>query len=72
MFKFLNFKQNLTMEKFSKECFVCKKEVSENNRELNPEVNLPVCNECKGTTLEKETVQEYFDELADGLVCGCI
>ena len=60
------------MEDFSKKCFVCKKEVAKSNSQFNTEVNLPVCNACKGTLKEKETVQEYLDELADGLVCGCI
>jgi len=39
---------------------------------LNTEVNLPVCNACSGTDKEKETVVEFLDSLADGLVCGCI
>jgi hypothetical protein len=60
------------LEDFSKKCFVCKREVAESTPQLNTEVNLPVCNMCKGTAKEKETVQEYLDELADGLVCGCI
>ena len=42
------------------------------NSELNLEVNLPVCNTCKGTQKEKETVGELLDSLADDLVCGCI
>lgn len=53
-------------------CFVCKKEINRAKTELNPKVNLPVCNECKGTGEEKKVEEEYLDSLADGLVCGCI
>lgn len=60
------------MEDFSKRCFVCKKEIDKIISEVNTEVNLPVCNFCKGTEKEKETVKEYLSGLADGLVCGCI
>jgi hypothetical protein len=60
------------MEVKTKKCFVCKTEVKSDNWELNPEVNMPVCNTCKGTDKEKETVAELLDSLADGLVCGCI
>ena len=60
------------MKTCSKICFVCKKEVSETNSQLNLEVNLPVCNLCKGTEKEKMTVEEYLESLADDLVCGCI
>lgn len=55
-----------------KMCFVCKVEVTVENSLLNTEVNLLVCNNCKGTEKEKETVAELLDSLADGLVCGCI
>jgi len=47
-------------------------DVTRENSELNTDVNLPVCNHCKGTKKEKETVAEFLDSLADGLVCGCI
>ena len=60
------------MESFRKICFVCKKEATDNNSQINLEVNLPVCNLCKGTEKEKETVEEYLSSLADDLVCGCI
>ena len=60
------------MESLNKKCFVCKVEVTAENLELNIEVNLPVCNNCKGTVKEKETVAELLDSLADDLVCGCI
>jgi NMD protein affecting ribosome stability and mRNA decay len=60
------------MEGFYNHCFVCRLEVTKENSELNHEVNLPVCNNCKGTKKEKETVAEFLDSLADGLVCGCI
>ncbi|MCF6332921.1 MAG: hypothetical protein L3J11_06515 [Draconibacterium sp.] len=60
------------MKGISKRCFVCQMEVSKENPELNTEVNLSVCNVCKGTSKEKETVAEFLDSLADGFVCGCI
>lgn len=60
------------MEGINKRCFVCQVEVTEENSVLNREVNLPACNTCKGTQKEKETVAEFLDSLADGLVCGCI
>ena len=60
------------MSRLNSRCFVCQVEVNVGNSTLNPEVNLPVCNNCKGTQKEKETVVEFLDSLADGLVCGCI
>jgi len=60
------------MEGLNKRCFVCHVEVSGENSTLNLQVNLPVCNTCKGTQKEKETVAELLDSLADDLVCGCI
>jgi hypothetical protein len=60
------------MEGFNKHCFVCSMEVNAENSELNLAVNLPVCKSCKGGEKEKETVAEFLDSLADGLVCGCI
>jgi hypothetical protein len=64
--------KKLKMEGFNHRCFVCRMDVTGENPELNTEVNLPVCNHCKGTKEEKETVAEFLDSLADGLVCGCI
>jgi len=55
-----------------KQCFVCKKNYPADEISVNNEVLLPVCNKCKGTEKEKQTVEEYLDSLADGLVCGCI
>lgn len=60
------------MEGLNKRCFVCMIEVNKENSTLNPEVNLPVCESCKGSEKEKETVIEYLDSLAEDLVCGCI
>jgi uncharacterized protein YjaZ len=71
-FIILNFAAKQIMESFSKKCFVCKKNITKSTSQLNTEVNLPVCSACKGTPRENEMVQEYLDELADGLVCGCI
>jgi hypothetical protein len=56
----------------NKKCFVCQIEFPINQLELNSDVNLMVCNNCKGTKQEKDTVAELLDSLADGLVCGCI
>lgn len=60
------------MESTTKKCFVCQTETHKDNSELNLDVNLPVCNNCKGTKMEKEKVLELLDSLADGFVCGCI
>jgi hypothetical protein len=60
------------MEKVKRTCFVCKKSLHGDDFEINTEVWLPVCLNCKGTEAEKKTVREYLDSLADGLVCGCI
>ncbi len=60
------------MKELNKKCFVCRKVVPSEKLELNTAVNLPVCNNCKGTEKEKEAVAELLDSLADGLVCGCI
>ncbi len=64
--------KNFTMESVNRRCFVCQVDVTNENSVLNTEVNLPVCNACSGTDKEKETVVEFLDSLADGLVCGCI
>lgn len=60
------------MKGIFKKCFVCQAEIVNENSVLNQEVNLPVCQNCAGTSLEKEKVLELLDSLADGLVCGCI
>ena len=56
----------------AKKCFVCENFVSIESYDLNTEVNMPVCDQCKGTNVEKKKVEELLDSLADGLVCGCI
>jgi hypothetical protein len=60
------------MKELNKKCFVCQKNVPTDKLELNTEVNLMVCEICKGSPNEKEAVAELLDSLADGLVCGCI
>ena len=55
-----------------KSCFVCKSEVTENDFQINKEVNLPVCNKCQGSEDEKKEVESLLDSLADDLICGCI
>ncbi len=56
---------------FSTKCFVCDKQLK-NVEQKNKVTNLPVCNDCKGSKLEKTKEQEALDSLADGFVCGCI
>ena len=53
-------------------CFVCKKSFEGETPAINPEVNLPVCENCKNTPEEKKAIAEYLDSLADDLFCGCI
>lgn len=60
------------MVEINRRCFVCKKEIDPKTAKRNTTVNLPVCDQCKGTETEKKTEEEYLDSLADGLVCGCI
>jgi hypothetical protein len=60
------------MSDILKKCFVCQAEITNENSVLNHEINLPVCQNCAGTPMEKEKVLELLDSLADGLVCGCI
>jgi len=67
-----NVKKILMMKGLNHRCFVCQVDVTKENSVLNAEVNLPVCNACRGTEKEKEAVAELLDSLADGLVCGCI
>ncbi len=55
-----------------KKCFVCEEPVSPDSYELNCEIHMPVCSNCKGTDKEKKLVEEMLDSLADELVCGCI
>ncbi len=60
------------MEKdFASKCFVCGKKLEE-IKNVNPLTNLPVCDECKDTELEKMKEKEALDSLAEGFVCGCI
>ena len=56
---------------FSK-CFVCEKELEPQTSSKNEQVNLPVCDRCKGTKSEKLKEAELLDGMADGFVCGCI
>lgn len=65
--------QNLQiMIEFSKKCFVCETELEAESFSINQEINLPVCNKCKGSDEEKEAVKDLTEGLADGFVCGCI
>lgn len=60
------------MNDFTSMCFVCQKKLDSTRAAKNQALNLPVCEECKGTDVEKEVVRKLTDELADGFVCGCI
>ncbi|WP_159517286.1 hypothetical protein [Sunxiuqinia indica] len=60
------------MSDFSNRCFVCEKEIKSKLLARNDELNLPVCEQCKGSDREKAKVSELRDGLADGFVCGCI
>jgi hypothetical protein len=53
-------------------CFVCKKSITTDTSRINEVVNMPVCNKCQGTELEKKEEKEVLNSLADGFVCGCI
>ena len=61
-----------TMGTIKDTCFVCKRAVTPINSSINIVVNMPVCNQCKGTEQEKKEEREVLDSLADGFVCGCI
>lgn len=60
------------MENFANKCFVCETEITPENSSINTQVNLPVCNNCKGTPREKEKIDELLEGLAERFVCGCI
>ncbi len=54
------------------QCFVCDSPVNEAKFSYHQQVNLPVCEGCKGTEDERKKVKELLEGLADGFVCGCI
>jgi len=60
------------MNDFTSRCFVCQKHLDSIKATKNPELNLPVCEQCKGKDEEKAMVSKLTDGLADGFVCGCI
>lgn len=60
------------MTDFSSICFVCGISIDKNSCKINQEVNLPVCESCKGTENEKKAVEDSIEGLAEGFVCGCI
>lgn len=61
-----------SLKNINKTCFVCKKQLISNTYTLNTKVNLPVCNECKGSDNERMAQNELLEGLAEGFVCGCI
>lgn len=56
---------------FTRKCFVCEEPVDVACTR-HPEINLPVCEKCRGTELEQEAVRKLQEGMADGFVCGCI
>lgn len=60
------------MDDFMKKCFVCSVKLHDKNYTINTAINLPVCNNCKGSTEEKRTIKQLINGMADGFVCGCI
>ena len=54
------------------QCFVCDAGINDDNISYHKQVNMPVCNDCKGSDREQEKVKELLEGLADGFVCGCI
>jgi predicted nucleic acid-binding Zn ribbon protein len=60
------------MTDFLNHCFVCGSLIDPDQQERNKQINLPVCEKCKGTPEEKKAVDELNEEMADGFVCGCI
>lgn len=60
------------MTDFQNHCFVCGRETDPSTSNKNTQLNLPVCELCKGTEEEKKAVDELLDGMADGFVCGCI
>lgn len=61
-----------TMTDFSNQCFVCGKEIDPEKTERNKQLNLPVCDDCRGTEREKKAVDDDLESMAEGFVCGCI
>ena len=56
----------------NKVCFACENPIIGTAFSVNPKVNLPVCNACKGTDKEKQAQKDILDSLAEDFVCGCI
>jgi len=55
--------KNLMMEGLNHRCFVCQMDVTKENSELNTEVNLPVCNHCKGTKKKRKLLLNFLTAL---------
>jgi len=53
-------------------CFVCDEPILSKDISYHQKVNLPVCDDCCGSERETAKVEELFEGLADGFVCGCI
>ena len=61
-----------TMPDFSNQCFVCGIAIDPIHSKRNKQLNLPVCDDCCGSDLEKSSVEDHLEGMADGFVCGCI
>lgn len=59
-------------EDFTKKCFVCQTPIQSDKYTIELSINLPVCNDCRGTDDEKKAIQTLLEGMADGFVCGCI
>lgn len=60
------------MEDIFSKCFVCEQKIDQSTCSKNGSVNLPVCDNCKGSKEEKDKESELLEGMADGFVCGCI
>jgi len=60
------------MSDFLNQCFVCGKKIDPQKTERNKQLNLPVCNDCKGTDREKRVISDHLESMAEDFVCGCI
>ena len=56
----------------SKKCFVCENTIALEKFFYHPKVNLPVCNNCRGSELETAKTEELLEGLAEDIICGCI
>ncbi len=53
-------------------CFVCEQPITTLPVIYNIRVNLPVCEECRQTEVEKKAEIKAIESLGEDFVCGCI